>query len=107
MLKYILYVLVLSQDLLLSGSDDAESDLSDTEQVHILLELQHKRKKVWRKRVKRNPRVRHPISLSQLLMCIIWFWFWFWDWSVTTKLLVYTRYASSSLVAKCSPVVSS
>ena len=51
-----------------SGSDDSGSDLSDTEQVHILLELQHKRKRVWRKRVKRNPRVRnhHPFLVTHM-----------------------------------------
>ena len=40
------------QDLLLSASEDSGSELSETEQLQIMLELQYKRKKKWRKRLK-------------------------------------------------------
>ena len=38
------------QELLLSKSDGSGSELSDSEQFQIMLELQHKRRKVCRKR---------------------------------------------------------
>ena len=50
----------MTQDLLLSSSDDAESELSESEQLQILMEVQYKRRKRWRKRMKRNPKVTVP-----------------------------------------------
>jgi len=41
----------------LSDTDGVESELSDSEQLQIMMELQYKRKKKWRKRLKRDPKV--------------------------------------------------
>lgn len=46
------------QDLLLSPSDGSESELSETEQLQIMLELQCKKRKKWKKRLKRDHKVR-------------------------------------------------
>lgn len=49
--------LSFTQDLLLSASEDSESELSETEQLQIMLELQYKRRKKWRKRLKKGHKV--------------------------------------------------
>ena len=57
-----LFVFLLGQDLLLSNSEGSDSELSDSEQLQIMMELQYKRKKKWRKRLKRDPKVFHCTS---------------------------------------------
>ena len=49
---------VCAQDLLLSDSEDSESELSDTEQVAQALELHYRKRKRWRKRLRIDPKVR-------------------------------------------------
>ncbi len=51
------------QDLLLSSSEDSESELSEIEQLQIMLELQHKRRKKWTKRLKKEHKVRRPVYI--------------------------------------------
>ena len=55
---------LLAQDLLLSNSEGSDSELSESEQLQIMMELQYKRKKKWRKRLKRDPKVFHCTSDS-------------------------------------------
>ena len=59
---------LLTQDLLLSDSEGVESELSDSEQLQIMMELQYKRKKKWRKRLKRDPKVCIFVPSIRLLM---------------------------------------
>ena len=55
---YTCLILIPLQDLLLSPSEGSESELSETEQLQIMLELQYKRRKKWRRRLKRDRKVR-------------------------------------------------
>ena len=52
-----------AQDLLLSDSEDSESELSDTEQVAQALELHYRKRKRWRKRLRIDPKVREAAVL--------------------------------------------
>ena len=51
-------VCVFTQDLLLSDSEDSESDLSETEQVALALELHYRKRKRWKKKLRTSPNVR-------------------------------------------------
>ena len=53
----LVFCFLLTQDLLLSNSEGSDSELSESEQLQIMMELQYKRKKKWRKRLKRDPKV--------------------------------------------------
>lgn len=64
-----------TQDLLLSASEDSGSELSETEQLQIMLELQFKRKKKWRKRLKSERKVssiQHTVMFKSvfILLCL-------------------------------------
>ena len=63
----------LSQDLLLSSSDESDSELSETEKIQIMLELQYKRRKKWRKRLKKERKVfcvaLYKLKRSELDLC--------------------------------------
>jgi DNA helicase INO80 len=45
------------QDLLLSDSEDSESDLSESEQVSLALELHYRKRKRWKKRLRIDPKL--------------------------------------------------
>jgi DNA helicase INO80 len=45
------------QDLLLSDSEDSESDLSEGEQVTLAMELHYRKRKRWKKRLRTDPKL--------------------------------------------------
>lgn len=61
----------------MSDSDGSESELSETEQLQIMLELQYKRKKRWKKRPKRDPKVIPKLTVQPFLyFCVFLIYQW-------------------------------
>ena len=52
---------------MLSDSEDSESDLSESEQVTLALELHYRKRKRWKKRLRTDPKVRGRTSWVETL----------------------------------------
>lgn len=63
-------MLCVFQDLLLSPSEGSESELSETEQLQMMLQLQFKRRKKWQKRLRHEHKVM-SIMMWCGVLCVL------------------------------------